>query len=181
MLEQGESELAKGDLSGASRYLRASGVFNNALEAAGLAAAAEEPEATVRKYLRSAAKAAPLIFHAGGAKSTVTELTAGDMEELMDTSDASPWTLVRALYAAVASGEKDVERELAHLPVDAYHTDQVIMSAVADRYTRALQLLLAGDPEAARESSRPRRTPPSMRDRKDRRTGWPRFAHFRSY
>jgi len=27
----------------------------------------------------------------------------------------------------------------------------VIVSAVADRYTRALQLLLAGDPEAARE------------------------------
>jgi hypothetical protein len=118
--------------------------FDDALRAAGLARGLGEAEEALRPLLATAARAAvPVVRdNAGSAAEGEGE---GEEAELVDRSAANPWTLVRGLYAAAVSGERDAARALAAVPVADLRSGQVEASPALEAYAAALQRASAGD------------------------------------
>jgi hypothetical protein len=121
----------------ADNPVRAYGLFDAALTAAGFGRAVGKPAAELQSDLEIAARAAISLFG----------MPRGD-----DTSAQNPDTFVRAAYAALVAGGAQELDALAQLPAAAYHTDQFEVSPEFDAYALALQRVLADDADGARAS-----------------------------
>jgi hypothetical protein len=128
--------------------------FGDALRAAGLARALGD-ESRMRAHLARAAQVAVQVFElTGTAVSSVTTLPGGDEETFVDTSATNPSTLIRALYAALASGDEGAIEALAGIDPEALPDEQVKVSdrllGVASALTRVARGERDVGPAAAR-------------------------------
>ena len=91
------------------RQLQWYALFEESLRVAGLAAALRDPE-RLQNALENAAAAAAAVF-------ALHDSTASPREDLeTDTSMTNPWVWVHGLEAAIASGRRELERDLLNIP-----------------------------------------------------------------
>lgn len=129
----------------AGDQLLQSGVFEDALAAAGLARALGQ-SGDVPGLLLRAAGAAPKLFSARGTvEQTIYDLDSGDQEVFVDTSLTTPDTLIRGIYAALAADDDESLRELASLPPETWHSEQVEVAPSLDEFASALQAAARGE------------------------------------
>jgi len=143
--------LKDGNLDQGQTALLQSSIFDSSLEGAGYARRASKRTDVVRELVSDAADAAVQMFRLRGTiESTTTEFPSGDVTTVDDTSLTSQWTLVQALYAALAGGNKEALEELAKLSPDKYHSDQVKVSEPVELFSSALKDAIAGQTARAK-------------------------------
>jgi hypothetical protein len=132
---------------------RAYSRYEAALEAAGAARGLGEPSSEVRKLLKVAADAAAAVFDLRGtASSTVAHLPEGEEETFVDTSLTDQWTLVQAIYAALASGNDAAFARLAALRPEDHHSEQVEAPPSLEHFSAALREAAGGKLRRAQQA-----------------------------
>jgi hypothetical protein len=144
-----DQALMRDEPDGPQAQVVAYSAFGDALDAAGLARALGD-EQRMRDRLADAANAGVRVFELVGThRSSVTTLEEGVEETFVDTSATNPWTLLRALYAALAADEGQAVERLAAIDPAGLPGDQVIVSPQVLDVAQALRDVVRGDAPAA--------------------------------
>jgi len=124
------------------------GLFEDSLEAAGLAKALSKPESEIRDYLKIAANAAVGIFEWQYTTiGKVGYLPNYDEEVFIDNTAANPWVYVRAVYAALAAELHRVLKTLANYDAVEQEYEHMTISPLLREYSQILRKVILRETE----------------------------------